>query len=55
MKVPLSINVQTAFLVVRFPHRKEGFVWSSHQGQQESLKKKKQPELGGPVWKHTFN
>lgn len=29
LNVPLSINVQTTFLVLKFPHKKEGFVWSS--------------------------
>lgn len=28
MNVPLSIDVQTTFLGVKFPHRKDCFVWS---------------------------
>lgn len=41
MNVPLSINVQTTFLVVKFPHKKEGFVWSSRLRTARKPKKKK--------------
>lgn len=58
LNVPLSINVQTTFLVLKFPYRKEGFVWSSQRSTaRKTFEKpeKNQSKLGGPGWKHTFN